>query len=104
MPEYSLFLDRLVSTVRDEIASCGEKAYATLPLHDAAVLLFFQNREDLLQFASRRPGWQINPTTETISFEGAVGGEREESARIELPKERIVDSVLEYAKELETII
>ncbi|CAD6565971.1 MAG: hypothetical protein CYPHOPRED_000119 [Cyphobasidiales sp. Tagirdzhanova-0007] len=104
MPEYTIFLDQLVSTVRNEIASCGEKAYASLPLHDAAVLLFFKDRQELLKFASERKGWSVNPSTETISFEGTVGGEKEEAARAELPKERVVDTILGYAKELETIV
>lgn len=103
-PEYTFFLDQLVSTVRDEIASCGEKAYASLPLHDAAVLLFFKDRQDLLNYASKRPGWTVNPSTETIMFEGTVGGEKEEAARAELPKERVVETILGYAKELETIV
>lgn len=102
--EYTFFLDQLVSTVRDEIASCGEKAYASLPLHDAAVLLFFKDRQDLLNYASKRPGWTVNPSTETITFEGTVGGEKEEAARAELPKEHVVETILGYAKELETIV
>jgi hypothetical protein len=36
---------------RNEIASCGEAAYERLPLKDAATLLFFPNRSDLLRFA-----------------------------------------------------
>ena len=100
-PEYTIFLDQLVSTVRNEIASCGEKAYASLPLHDAAVLLFFKDREDLLKFASERRGWTVNPSTETITFEGTAGAENEMH---NLPKERVVETILGYAKELETIV
>ena len=100
-PEYIIFLDQLVSTVRNEIASCGEKAYASLPLHDAAVLLFFKDREDLLKFASERRGWTVNPSTETITFEGTPGTESEIQ---DLPKERVVETILGYAKELETIV
>lgn len=102
MPEYNIFLDQLVSTVRNEIASCSEKAYSSLPLSDAAVLLFFQSRQELLDFASSRPGWKINPTSEIIEFEGA--GAQEEQARQDLPKETLVEHILSYAKELETIV
>lgn len=101
---FEYFLDLLVSTVRNEIASCGEKAYASLPLSDAAVLLFFKDREELLKFASERQGWSVNPREETIYFEGTVGGEREEAARAELPKEKVIETILGYAKELETIV
>lgn len=102
MAEYSIFLDQLVQTVRNEIASCSEKAYASLPLSDAAVLLFFQNRQELLDFANSRPGWKINPTSEVIEFQGT--GAQEEQASQDLPKERLVEHILSYAKELETIV
>lgn len=102
MPEYSIFLDQLVQTVRNEIASCSEKAYTSLPLSDAAVLLFFQNRQELLDFANSRQGWKVNPTSEVIEFTGTAA--QEEAARQELPKERLVENILSYAKELETIV
>lgn len=102
MPEYSIFLDQLVLTVRNEIASCSEKAYSSLPLRDAAVLLFFQDRQDLLDFANSRPGWKVNPSSEVIEFQGT--GPQEEQARQDLPKERLVENILSYAKELETIV
>ena len=36
---------------RNEIASCEEAAYNSLPLKDAATLLFFKNQTELLSFA-----------------------------------------------------
>lgn len=102
MPEYNIFLDQLVSTVRNEIASSSEKAYSSLPLSDAAVLLFFQSRQELLDFASNRPGWKISPTSEVIEFQGT--GAQEEQARQDLPKAVLVEHILSYAKELETIV
>jgi 26S proteasome regulatory subunit N12 len=102
MPEYSTFLDQLVQTVRNEIASCSEKAYTSLPLSDAAVLLFFQNRQELLDFANSRPGWKVNPTSEVIEFQGTAA--QEEITKQELPKEKLVGNILSYAKELETIV
>lgn len=101
LPEYyNPFLSQLISTVRDEIASCGEKAYSSLPLQDAAVLLFMKNKEELMNFASQRKGWQVNPQEEVISFVGLEEGE----GGNELPKERVVETILGYAKELETIV
>jgi hypothetical protein len=35
---------------RSEIASCHEKAYATLPLADATRLLFFKNESETVEF------------------------------------------------------
>lgn len=36
---------------RNEIASCEEAAYESLPLKDAATLLFFTTQTELLSFA-----------------------------------------------------
>jgi len=38
---------------RNEIASCEEAAYESLPLKDAATLLFFTNKSELLTFAQK---------------------------------------------------
>ncbi len=38
---------------RNEIASCEEAAYHSLPLKDAALLLFFPSQSDLLSFAQQ---------------------------------------------------
>jgi hypothetical protein len=53
--EYEFFVDELMGTIRNEIASCEEAAYASLPLKDAATLLFFQNQSELLRFAEQVP-------------------------------------------------
>jgi 26S proteasome regulatory subunit N12 len=70
--EYRFFVDSLMGTIRlvvflmfsegrckfgllnrNEIASCEEVAYESLPLKDAATLLFFSNQSELLQFAQQ---------------------------------------------------
>jgi 26S proteasome regulatory subunit N12 len=38
---------------RNEIASCEEAAYESLPLKDAATLLFFTSQSELLTFAQQ---------------------------------------------------
>ena len=38
---------------RNEIASCEETAYDSLPLKDAATLLFLKNQSELLTFAQQ---------------------------------------------------
>jgi hypothetical protein len=72
--EYKFFVDSLMGTIRcafnseaflvllvnhgyrNEIASCEEAAYESLPLKDAATLLFFKTQSDLLKFA-RQVSW-----------------------------------------------
>lgn len=49
--EYKFFVDSLMGTIRNEIASCEETAYHSLPIKDAATLLFFRSQSELLSYA-----------------------------------------------------
>ena len=68
--EYKFFIDSLMGTIRlvfcplpvisslnsrgrNEIASCEEAAYESLPLKDAATLLFFRSQSEVLDFAKQ---------------------------------------------------
>jgi 26S proteasome regulatory subunit N12 len=68
--EYKFFVDSLMGTIRcfflllkkdlvaylwcrNEIAMCEEAAYESLPLKDAATLLFFTSQSELLKFAQQ---------------------------------------------------
>jgi len=95
--EYGYFVDSLMGTIRNEIASCEETAYESLPLKDAATLLFFTSQSELLVFAQQR-GWEVNLTAGTITF--AKKGEE----TMDIPKERIIAASLLYARELEQIV
>ncbi|GLB33652.1 putative CSN8/PSMD8/EIF3K family protein [Lyophyllum shimeji] len=95
--EYKFFVDSLMGTIRNEIASCEEAAYESLPLKDAATLLFFPKQSELLNFAQQR-GWQVNPTAGTVTF--VKKGEE----KIEIPKEKLIAANLAYARELEQIV
>ncbi|PWZ03296.1 putative 26S proteasome non-atpase regulatory subunit 8 [Testicularia cyperi] len=96
--EYAFFVDQLLHMIRTEIASCEEKAYDSLPLQDAATLLFFDNLQDVLSFAQQR-GWQVNPTTQTIDF--AIQNATNSNA---IPKKQTITNNLLFAKELESIV
>lgn len=54
--EYRFFVDGLMETIRHEIASCEEKAYDSLPLNDAATLLFFDRMQQVSDFANEVSG------------------------------------------------
>ncbi|MBW0474420.1 hypothetical protein O181_014135 [Austropuccinia psidii MF-1] len=96
--EYRYFLDLLVDTIRNEIASCQEKAYNLLPLSDAGTLLFFKTPGEVIQFAQQRK-WHVDPITQTISFPASNN-----VTKHELAKEKVIEATLGYAKELETIV
>ncbi|KAK7470815.1 regulatory particle non-ATPase [Stygiomarasmius scandens] len=95
--EYKFFVDSLMGTIRNEIASCEEAAYESLPLKDATTLLFFNNQSEMLTFAKQR-GWQVDLSTSTVIF--AKKGEE----NMEVPKEKLIAASLAYARELEQIV
>jgi len=95
--EYKFFVDSLMGTIRNEIASCEESAYESLPLKDAATLLFFTSQSDLLKFAQQR-GWQVDLTAGLIRFA------RKNDEQTEIPKQKLIAANLGYARELEQIV
>lgn len=95
--EYKFFVDSLIGTIRNEIASCEEVAYESLPLKDAATLLFFPKRSELLAFIQQR-GWDIDLTAEVIKFN------RKGEEQMEIPAQKMIAASLAYARELEQIV
>jgi len=95
--EYKFFVNSLMGTIRNEIASCEESAYESLPLKDAATLLFFTSPSDLLKFAQERK-WQVDLTAGLIKFA------RKNEEQTEIPKEKLIAANLLYARELEQIV
>jgi hypothetical protein len=72
--EYEFFVDELMGTIRNEIASCEEAAYASLPLKDAATLLFFQNQSELLRFAEQVPPAGSPPAQHALTYTPSENG------------------------------
>ncbi|KAI9000881.1 COP9 signalosome [Trametes punicea] len=95
--EYKFFVDSLMGTIRNEIASCEEAAYDSLPLKDAATLLFFKNQSEVIAFAQER-GWQVDLTAGKIAFA------KKTEEKVEIPKEKLILANLQYARELEQIV
>ncbi|WVR05122.1 hypothetical protein IAU60_002134 [Kwoniella sp. DSM 27419] len=67
--EFGFLLERLMGTVRGQIASTVETSYPSLPLSSAATLLFYKQGEtsQLQSFAVER-GWVLAPSTQTFTF------------------------------------
>jgi len=95
--EYKFFVDSLMGTIRNEIASCEETAYDSLPISEAAQLLFFKSSHDLIQFAQGR-NWEVDLVNQTIHFA------RKAEEKVAIPKQKMIVAALEYAKELEQIV
>jgi 26S proteasome regulatory subunit N12 len=49
---FKYFMDCLTSTVREEIASCSEKAYQYLRVKDAKDIMLFKNEKEVLAYAT----------------------------------------------------
>lgn len=95
--EYKFFVDSLMGTIRNEIASCEEVAYESLPIKDVATLLFFSSQSELLKYAQER-GWQVDLSAGLIRFA------RKNDEQMEIPKQKLIAANLAYARELEQIV
>ncbi|KAJ3417308.1 hypothetical protein HDV05_005764 [Chytridiales sp. JEL 0842] len=94
-PEYLFFIDILMGTIRNEIASCSEKAYDSLPLGDAATLLYFKTPSEVSAFAAER-GW-------TIQGQKILFATHDNDSQ-EIPATKVITNTLGYARELERIV
>lgn len=65
-PEYGFFVDILMETIRNEIASCSEKAYEFLPVADAVTLHYFKTKDEVLAFAKEVRSFFVPCTLLTI--------------------------------------
>jgi len=91
------FMDMLVDTVREEIADCSEKAYATIKATDLQGLLMFASPQELADFAEQR-GWSTDGSLVTFSKM------EDEAPAQKLPSTQLIQDTLAYAKELERIV
>ncbi|KAI8873248.1 hypothetical protein GQ42DRAFT_160675 [Ramicandelaber brevisporus] len=98
-PEYLVFVDVLLDTIRAEIARCCERSYKSLPMEDAANLLFLDAQNEIAQFAHER-GWTIEAMDRVIKFEA----NDEMTAETAYKPTRTMQQTLHYARELERII
>ncbi|KAJ2484044.1 regulatory particle non-ATPase [Coemansia sp. RSA 2320] len=96
-PEYLFFMDILMATIRNEVASCVEKSYSGLPFDDAKSVLFFTSMDELLRFAQEH-NWVVSPSEKRITFPSTT-----ENSRM-FQGESIMKQTLTYAQELERIV
>lgn len=94
-PQFQVFLDMLVTTVRDAIADCSEEAYAELSVKHASRLLMFSNQQEFATYCQQRD-WEIRGNQVLMGSE--------EKATSLLPSSQLIKQTLAYAKELERIV
>lgn len=94
---YNFFINILLDTVRNEIAACIEKAYEKLALNEASRMLFFTNRSEMTDYATKR-GWTISG--DYYSYDN----EDKEHSDDTIPAFELATQVIDYARELEMIV
>jgi len=95
--EYLFFMDILVDTIRNDIASSSKKAYTSLPLSDFGSLLYFNNENEVLKFAKEH-NLNINMAEKRIYFV------TKDKKTDEIPTKETISKILNYARELERIV
>ncbi|EKG09826.1 SAC3/GANP/Nin1/mts3/eIF-3 p25 [Macrophomina phaseolina MS6] len=99
--EFSVFSNVLIATIRNEIASCSEKAYPSIPITDAKSLLFLDSEGAVIEFANSR-GW--------FGKDGRIYFPQQEQETLSQEKDvmqlsgQVIANTLGYARELETIV
>lgn len=108
------FLGQLLATVRSEVATCCEAAYASLAVGDAARLLRLEGAaaaEELAAIAARR-GWRVRGGRVFFPRDGEGEGDEAPSsssscaaaAAVAAPGPELIAQALAYARELERIV
>ncbi|KAL8723699.1 MAG: hypothetical protein Q9181_007219 [Wetmoreana brouardii] len=98
--EFGVFSEVLIGTIRDEIASCSEKAYPSLPIANAKNLLFLESEGSVVNFAQGR-GWVVKDGR--IYFPQQQEDMRTER-EILVASGQVIENTIGYARELETIV
>lgn len=98
-PSYNFFMDILLRTIREEIASCMEAAYKRILFKEAGNMLYFKTNEELAQFAKERE-WNLAGD----NFFYFKQTKSNDPASLNIPSNDMVMQMIEYAKELEIIV
>ncbi|KAF2005869.1 hypothetical protein P154DRAFT_456475 [Amniculicola lignicola CBS 123094] len=98
--EFGMFSEVLIGTIRNEIASCSEKAYPSIPVSDAKSLLFLDSEGAVVKFA-QEAGWVVKDSR--IYFPQQEE-EYAQSKDILATSDKVIENTLGYARELEMIV
>ena len=97
---YAFFVDKLLDTIRDEIASCMEKAYDSITVKECAKMLQLDTRTTNKYISEK--GWNVVSVgkEQKIKFEH----EGEDKMNEEVPTEELAKMAITYAREMEQIV
>lgn len=97
---FSLFMNVLIETIRDEIASCLESAFDSIGVNDILRLLFLDNVEKMNKYLGPRR-WSLSADGKFITFPP-----QKDSTELlaKVASQQIASQIIEYAVELEKIV
>jgi len=98
-PSYTFFMDILLDTVRDEIASCAEKTYEKISSSEITRMLYFDNGKQAERYLSRRK-WQLSGSHYVLSTPAGSGKPSDDL----IPANDFASKTIEYAREMEQIV
>lgn len=99
-PSYNYFIDILLRTIREEIASCIESAYKKILFAEAGNMLYFKEQKELVEFAKER-NWTLLGQDNFFYFNQKTSADQDLDS---IPANDMVLQMIEYAKELEIIV
>eukprot|EP00357_Protocruzia_adherens_P035986 CAMPEP_0115038808 /NCGR_PEP_ID=MMETSP0216-20121206/43635_1 /TAXON_ID=223996 /ORGANISM="Protocruzia adherens, Strain Boccale" /LENGTH=271 /DNA_ID=CAMNT_0002419291 /DNA_START=54 /DNA_END=869 /DNA_ORIENTATION=+ len=105
LEHYRFFTDRLVHTIREEVAMSAEKAYESVSLDSAKALFFVDNREELLEFIRGRQ----DRMEDDVEVEWKLEGEKlhfvvVNKETLKIPSKTLIDTMLTYTSDIESIV
>lgn len=104
-PEFEFFVNRILDTIRFEIASSSEQAYTSLSTSSACKLLMLNSEQELNGFLQQFTSSQEDPqfiwkiSGNELSFKPKV-----QAKTNEIPHYELMTQALNYAIELERIV
>jgi len=96
-PSYTFFMDLLLDTVRDEIASCAETTYEKISSSEMARMLYFESTKQAEMYLDKR-GWKLHGNHYTLNRPHV------KPAEDRIPADTFAIKTIEYAREMEQIV
>jgi len=96
---YKHFVDILLVTIRDEIASCMEKAYEEISFKECQKMLNL-DKAGTSRLVKER-GWHLD-SQEVVTFISEE--EKKQAQTLEIPAKELAEMAISYAKEMEQIV
>jgi len=95
---YTYFMEILLNTVRDEIASCAEKTYEKISPSEMARMLYFDSSKQAEAYLSKR-GWKLKGGNLYV-----LNSPSTKPTEDLVPANDFASKTIEYAREMEQIV